>query len=162
MEKITMTPKGHQTLMDELRRLKETDRPQVISEIAVAREHGDLRENAEYHAAREKQSFIEGRIQELDSVLSRIEVIDFTKFDGQTVRFGATVQVYEEQSEKEFNYMIVGHYEADIAKNRLSLQAPLSRALIGKAVGDVVSVAAPGGQKSYEIVSVKYSEQFQG
>jgi len=160
MEKIPMTPKGHQALMEELRQLKETDRPQVIQEIAVAREHGDLRENAEYHAAREKQSFIEGRIQELESVLSRVEVIDFTKFDGETVRFGATVQVYEEESEKEHRYMIVGHYEADISQNKLSLQAPLSRALIGKAVGDVVAVAAPGGQKSYEIVAVHYTEHF--
>ncbi len=160
MEKIPMTPKGHQALMDELRQLKENDRPQVIQEIAVARDHGDLKENAEYHAAREKQSFIEGRIQELESVLSRVEVIDFTKFEGETVRFGATVQVYEEESEKEHHYMIVGHYEADITQNRLSLQAPLSRALIGKAVGDVVSVVAPGGKKSYEIVSVKYAEHF--
>ena len=158
MEKIPMTPKGFQALMDELRQLKDVERPKVIAEIAEARGHGDLKENAEYHAAREKQGFIEGRIQELETVISRVDVIDHTKFEGDTVRFGATVEVYDEDGDKTLCYMIVGHYEADITKNRLSLQAPLSRALIGKAVGEVVAVAAPGGQKSYEIVSVKYLE----
>jgi transcription elongation factor GreA len=158
MEKVPMTPKGHQKLMDELRQLKDVERPKVISEIAEARGHGDLKENAEYHAAREKQGFIEGRIMELETVLSRAEVIDYTKFDGDTVRFGATVEVYDEDSDKTLRYMIVGHYEADIARNHLSLQAPISRALIGKAVGEVVAVTAPGGQKSYEIVSVKYQD----
>jgi transcription elongation factor GreA len=153
-----MTPKGHQKLMDELRQLKDVERPKVIAEIAEARGHGDLKENAEYHAAREKQGFIEGRVQELESVLSRIEVIDYTKFDGNIVRFGATVEVYDEDADKTLHYKIVGHYEADIARNHLSLQAPMSRALIGKVVGDVVAVAAPGGQKSFEIVSVVYKE----
>lgn len=161
MEKIPMTPKGYQVLMDELRHLKETERPQIIAAIAEARGHGDLKENAEYHSAREKQGFIEGRIQELESVISRVEVIDYTKFDGDTVRFGATVQVYDESTEKEHRYVIVGHYESDITKNRLSLQAPMARALIGKAVGEVVAVAAPGGQKSYEILSVSYSEHME-
>ena len=158
MEKIPMTPKGYQALMDELRQLKEIDRPKVIADIAEARGHGDLKENAEYHAAREKQGFIEGRIQELESVISRTEVIEYTRFEGETIRFGATVEVYDEDADKTHHYMIVGHYESDITTNRLSLQAPLSRALIGKAVGEVVAVAAPGGQKSYEIVSVHYKE----
>lgn len=160
MEKIPTTPKGHQALMDELRELKEVQRPAIITAIAEARGHGDLKENAEYHSAREKQGFIEGRIQELESVIGRAEVIDFTKFDGDTVRFGATVEIYDENAETTAKYMIVGHYEADINKNRLSLQAPLSRALIGKATGDVVKVATPGGQKSYEIVRVSFAEHF--
>jgi transcription elongation factor GreA len=160
MEKIPMTPKGYVLLNDELRQLKEVERPNVIADIAEARGHGDLKENAEYHAAREKQGFIEGRIQELESVLSRAEVIEFTKFHGDTVvRFGATVKIYEEDADKDHHYMIVGHYEADITQNRLSLQAPLSRALIGKGVGDVVAVAAPGGKKSYEILSVSYQNK---
>jgi transcription elongation factor GreA len=160
MEKIPTTAKGYQALMDELRELKDVARPAIIAAIAEARGHGDLKENAEYHSAREKQGFIEGRIQELESVISRVEVIDFTKFDGDTVRFGATVELYDEDSEVTSRYMIVGHYEADINKNRLSLQAPLSRALIGKASGDVVKVTTPGGQKSYEIVSVNFHEKY--
>jgi len=156
MEKVPMTPNGHQVLMDELRNLKEVDRPAVIADISEARGHGDLKENAEYHAAKEKQGFIEGRIQELESVIARAEVIDSTKFANDVVRFGATVDVYDEGSEQETTYMIVGHYEADIAKNRLSLQAPLSKALIGKAVGDVVKVQTPGGMKSYEILKISY------
>jgi transcription elongation factor GreA len=162
MEKIPTTPKGYQALMDELRELKETARPQIIAAIAEARGHGDLKENAEYHSAREKQGFIEGRIQELESVISRVEVIDYTKFVGDTVRFGATVEVYDEHTEVTVTYRIVGHYEADLEKNKLSLQAPLSRALIGKAPGEVVKVATPGGQKSYEIVSVSFEEHFYG
>lgn len=158
MEKVPMTPRGVQTLMDELRNLKDVERPAVIADIAEARGHGDLKENAEYHAAKEKQGFIEGRIQELESVIARAEIIDYTKFSGETIRFGATVKVYDEQTEQEITYSIVGHYEADINKNRLSLQAPLSKSLIGKALGDVVKVATPGGQKSYEILYVHYGE----
>lgn len=157
MEKIPLTQPGYQALTDELRNLKEVERPKVIADIAEARGHGDLKENAEYHAAREKQGFIEGRIQELETVIARAEVIDSSKFANDSVRFGATVEVYDEQTEQTLNYTIVGHYEADIAKNRLSLQAPLSRALIGKGKGDVVQVAAPGGAKSYEIVNIKYA-----
>ncbi|MDB5478518.1 MAG: transcription elongation factor GreA [Alphaproteobacteria bacterium] len=156
MEKVPMTPQGHQGLMDELRNLKEVERQKIIADLAEARAHGDLKENAEYHAARERQSFNEGRIQELESVLTRIEVIDYTKFSGDNIRFGATVELYDEQTEQNATYMIVGHYEADINKNRLSLQAPLSRALIGKNPGDVVKVTTPGGQKSYEILTVSY------
>lgn len=156
MEKFPTTPRGIQTLMDELRNLKDIDRPAVIADISEARGHGDLKENAEYHAAKEKQGFIEGRIQELEAVIARAEIIDYTKFEGETIRFGATVKVYDEQTEQETIYAVVGHYEADINKNRLSLQAPLSKALIGKAPGDVVKVATPGGQKSYEILEVHY------
>lgn len=156
MEKVPMTPNGHQVLMDELRNLKEVDRPAVIADIAEARGHGDLKENAEYHAAKEKQGFIEGRIQELESVLARADVIDYTKFTNDAIRFGATIELYDEQTEQETAYSIVGHYEADIAKNRLSLQAPLSKALIGKAAGDVVKVQTPGGLKSYEILKISY------
>jgi transcription elongation factor GreA len=157
MEKIPMTTAGHINLMSELRQLKEVERPQVITEIAEARDHGDLKENAEYHAAREKQGFIEGRIQELEAVISRAEIIDPSQFAGQTtIRFGAKVEVYGEHNDTQETYFIVGHYEADINQNRLSIQAPLSRALIGKAVGDVVKVTTPGGQKSYEIISVGY------
>ena len=157
MEKVPMTLSGHDNLVAELRQLKDVDRPKVIQQIAEAREHGDLKENAEYHAAREKQGFIEGRIQELEAVVSRADVIDPTQFDGDTVvKFGAKVDVYNEQTEGNETYSIVGHYEANIADNRLSIQAPLSRSLIGKSVGDVVKVTTPGGLKSYEILSVSY------
>ncbi|HEY1096299.1 MAG TPA: transcription elongation factor GreA [Alphaproteobacteria bacterium] len=157
MEKFPMTPAGYAQLMAELRNLKEVERPAVIVEIATARDHGDLKENAEYHAAREKQGFIEGRIQELESVTSRVDVIDTTQFEGITsIRFGAKVEVYAEHNDTQETYFIVGHYEADIKTNRLSIQAPLSRSLIGKVVGDVVKVTTPGGQKSYEIISVSY------
>lgn len=152
-----MTLPGYNSLTAELRQLKESDRPKVIQDIADAREHGDLKENAEYHAARERQGFIEGRIQELEAVISRAEVIDPAQFDGHdTIRFGAKVEVYNEQTEANETYAIVGHYEADITANRLSIQAPLSRALIGKSAGDVVKVVTPGGPKSYEIVAVSY------
>lgn len=157
MEKFPMTPAGYDALVAELRQLKEVERPAVIVEIAEAREHGDLKENAEYHAAREKQGFIEGRIQELEAVTTRCDVIDTTQFEGQVnIRFGAKVEVYAEHNDTQETYHIVGHYEADIKSNRLSIQAPLSRALIGKGVGDVVNVTTPGGMKSYEIVSVSY------
>ena len=157
MDKIPMTLPGYNNLVLELRQLKDADRPKVIQDIADAREHGDLKENAEYHAARERQGFIEGRIQELEVVISRADVIDPTQFDGDTIiRFGAKVEVYNEQTEQTENYAIVGHYEADIQKNRLSIQAPLSRSLIGKSVGDVVKVTTPGGQKSYEVIAVGY------
>ncbi len=157
MDKVPMTLSGYNSLQVELLQLKETERPKVIQAIAEAREHGDLKENAEYHAARERQGFIEGRIQELEAVISRAEMIDPTQFDGDTViRFGAKVEVYNEQTEQTETYAIVGHYEAKIEENRLSIQAPLSRALIGKSVGDVIKVTTPGGQRSYEVLSVGY------
>jgi len=152
-----MTVEGQKSLDDELRILKTKDRPAVIRAIAEAREHGDLSENAEYHAARERQSFIEGRIGELEDVLSRVDVIDVSKLSGTVVRFGATVALADEDTEEEVTYQIVGQHEADLSRGKISIISPLARALIGKTVGDTVEVAAPGGSKSYEIISVRFS-----
>lgn len=156
VEKIPMTPGGLKTLEDELRQLKNVERRAVIRAIAEAREHGDLSENAEYHAARERQSFIEGRITELEDVTSRAQVIDISQLSGDMVRFGATVTLADEDSDDESVYQIVGVHEADIRSGRLSVHAPLARALIGKHVGDTVEVSTPGGSKSYEIVGVRF------
>ena len=156
MEKIPMTPGGLVTLEDELRTLKQVERPAVIRAIAEAREHGDLSENAEYHAAREKQSFIEGRVTELEDIISRAQVIDVSTLSGDTVRFGATVTLADEDSDDESVYQIVGQHEADISAGRLSVHSPLARALIGKTVGDSVEVSSPGGSRSYEVVSVRF------
>lgn len=151
-----MTQPGFQRLEAELKNLKSVERPAVIDAIATARALGDLSENAEYHAAREKQGFIEGRIADLGNKLSRADVFDVTKMSGDTVKFGATVTVADENTDAETTYQIVGADEADMKKNQLSLSAPLSRALIGKQVGDSVEVSTPGGTKSYEIISVVY------
>lgn len=156
MEKIPMTPGGFVTLEDELRRLRSTDRPEVIRAIAEAREHGDLSENAEYHAARERQSFIEGRITELEDIISRAQIIDITLLSGNVIRFGAIVTLADVDNDEESVYRIVGVHEADISQGRLSVHAPLARALIGKSIGDTVEVSTPGGSKSYEIIDVKY------
>jgi transcription elongation factor GreA len=156
MEKIPMTPGGLVTLEDELRTLKQVERPAVIRAIAEAREHGDLSENAEYHAAREKQSFIEGRVTELEDIISRAQVIDVSTLSGDTVRFGATVTLADEDSDDESVYQIVGQHEADISAGRLSVHSPLARALIGKTVGDSVEVSSPGGSRSYEVVGVRF------
>lgn len=156
MEKIPMTPAGLVTLEDELRQLKSVERSAVIRAIAEAREHGDLSENAEYQAARERQSFIEGRITELEDIVSRAQVIDASTLSGDTVRFGATVTLADEDSDDESVYQIVGAHEADIRSGRLSVHAPLARALIGKHIGDSVEVSTPGGSKSYEIVDVRF------
>jgi transcription elongation factor GreA len=156
MEKIPMTPSGLSTLEDELRNLKTTERPAVIRAIAEAREHGDLSENAEYHAARERQSFIEGRITELEDVISRAQVIDISQLSGDMVRFGATVTLADEDVDEEVIYQIVGAHEADIRLGRMSVNSPLARALIGKHIGESVEVSTPGGSKSYEIVDVKF------
>ncbi len=156
VDKIPMTKYGHETLSAELADLKKVQRPQVIADISEARAHGDLSENAEYHAAKERQSFIEGRIQELESVLGLADVIDISKFTGDTIRFGATVKVVDEDTDEEHSYQIVGEYEGDMENNKISLTAPLSRALIGKAVGDSVSVQTPKGQKDYEVLDVIY------
>ena len=156
MDKMPITPEGLGRLQDELRRLKSEERPAVIRAIAEAREHGDLSENAEYHAAKERQAFIEGRVAELEDKISRAEVIDPTKISGKKVMFGARVQVVDEDSSKESTYQIVGTEEADIAKGLLSVTSPLARALIGKEVGDQVEVQAPSGAKYYEILSVAY------
>jgi transcription elongation factor GreA len=151
-----MTGPGLVRLETELRQLRVEERPAVIRAIAEARAHGDLSENAEYHAARERQSFIEGRIQELEEVTSAAEVIDPTTLTGDHVKFGAHVKLVDEETEKESNYQIVGVYEADIKQNLLSVSSPLAKAMIGKKVGDTVSVPAPGGDRSYEIVSIRY------
>ena len=155
MEKILMTPAGHAALETELKTLRSVERPEVIRAIAEAREHGDLSENAEYHAAREKQSFIEGRIKELEGLLGRAEVVDVSRLDGP-VKFGATVTLLDEESEEEKTYQIVGEFEANIEKGLLNIRSPLARALIGKEEGDAVDVATPGGLRGYEILSVRY------
>ncbi len=155
MEKIPMTRAGFDALDSELRTLKSVERPAVIKAIAEAREHGDLSENAEYHAAREKQSFVEGRVKELESILGRAEVIDPTRLSG-TIKFGATVTLIDEDTEEERTYQIVGEPEADIERGMLNIRSPLARALIGKDEGDSVEVRTPGGEKSYEIVSIRF------
>ena len=151
-----MTAPGLQRLEDELRQLRSEERPAVIRAIAEARTHGDLSENAEYHAARERQSFIEGRIAELEEIVGAAEVIDPSSLSGDQVKFGAQVHLVDEETEKEATYQIVGVYEADIKLGRLSVSSPLAKALIGKKKGDTVSVPAPGGDRSYEILNVKY------
>lgn len=156
MDRIPMTPDGLTRLQEELRRLKSEERPAIIRAIAEAREHGDLSENAEYHAAKERQAFIEGRVAELEDKISRAEVIDPSKISGDKVMFGATVQVVDEDTNKEATYRIVGADEADIGKGLLSVTSPLARALIGKAAGDQVEVQAPSGAKYYEILSIAY------
>ena len=156
MQKFPMTGPGFQRIVDELKNLKSVERPAIIQAIAEARAHGDLSENAEYHAARERQSFIEGRIEELEMVVSAVEVIDPRQLSGDTVKFGAHIDVIDEETEKEATYQIVGVYEADIKLGRLSVISPLAKALIGKRKGDTISVPAPGGDRSYEIVAIKY------
>ena len=156
MQKFPMTATGLQRLEDELRQLKTDQRPAIIRSIAEARSHGDLSENAEYHAARERQSFIEGRIAELEEIISAAEVIDPSKLSGDQVKFGAHVWLVDEETEQESAYQIVGVHEADIKSGRLSVSSPLAKALIGKRVGDTVSVPAPGGYRSYEILGVRF------
>ncbi|HAE46760.1 MAG: transcription elongation factor GreA [Tistrella sp.] len=157
MEKVPMTLEGFDRLTAELKHLKTVARPEVINAIAEARAHGDLSENAEYHAARERQSFIEGRIAELEDKLSRSEVIDPTKLSGDRVKFGATVTVVDEETEEETSYKIVGVDEADLKIGRISVTSPMARALINKAVGETVEVATPKGRRSYEILAVSFS-----
>ena len=156
MEKVPMTRRGLDALEDEFRRLRNEERPAVIKAIAAAREHGDLAENAEYHAARERQSFIEGRLAELEDVISRADVIDVSKLSGTIVRFGATVMVIDEDTDEEITYQIVGVHEADLEKSRLSVISPLARAMIGKTIGDSVEVDTPRGPKGYEICDVNF------
>ena len=156
MQKFPMTAPGLQRLEDELRQLKSEERPAVIRAIAEARSHGDLSENAEYHAARDRQSFIEGRIAQLEEVISAVEVIDPSTLSGDQVKFGAQVTLVDEETDKEATYQIVGVYEADIHHARLSVSSPLAKALIGKKKGESISVPAPGGDRSYEILDVRY------
>lgn len=155
MDKIPLTRAGHTALNDELKQLKSVERPAVIQAIAEAREHGDLSENAEYHAARERQSFIEGRVKELEGILSLADVIDPAKMSG-SVKFGATVKIVDEDTDEEKTYQIVGEPEADIEAGKLNIKSPLARALIGKDEGDSVEVRTPGGEKSYEILGIDY------
>jgi transcription elongation factor GreA len=156
MEKVPMTVGGYQTLDEELKRLKTIERPAVIAAIAEARSHGDLSENAEYHAAKERQGWIEGQIAEIEDKIARAQVIDVSKLSGKLVKFGATVSVIDEDTEEEARYQIVGDHEADVKSGRISLSSPLSRAMIGKEVGEVVEVNTPGGVKAYEITKVEW------
>ena len=151
-----MTAGGYQTLDEELKRLKTIERPAVIAAISEARQHGDLSENAEYHAAKERQGWIEGRIAEIEDKIARAQVIDVSKLSGKQVKFGATVSVVDEDTEEEARYQIVGDHEADVKEGRISLSSPLSRAMIGKEVGEVVEVNTPGGVKAYEILKVEW------
>lgn len=151
-----MTGAGLSRLEAELRLLRSEERPAVIRAIAEARSHGDLSENAEYHAARERQSFIEGRIQELEEIVGAAEVIDPASLSGENVKFGAHVRLVDEETEKEATYQIVGVHEADIKQGLLSVSSPLAKSLIGKKKGDTVSVPAPGGDRSYEIIAVRF------
>ena len=152
-----MTAEGYAALDAELKHLKTVERPTVIAAIAEARTHGDLSENAEYHAAKERQSFIEGRLAEIEDKIARAQVIDPSKLSGSTVKFGATVTVQDEDSQAKAKYKIVGEDEADVRAGKISISSPIARALIGKEQGDVVEVIAPGGPKSYEILKVKFA-----
>ncbi len=157
MEKIPMTAVGYARLEKELKNLKSVERPAIIEAIAEARAHGDLSENAEYHAAKEKQSFIEGRLQELEAVISRAEIIEVENFEGhEHIKFGATVTLVDEETDEEITYQIVGDYEADIKRNLISTSAPIGRALIGKKSGHNVEVATPKGTRFYEVLKVTY------
>jgi transcription elongation factor GreA len=156
MEKVPMTSLGYAALSDELKQRQSVERPRIIQHIAEARSHGDLSENAEYHAAKEEQSHNEGRIAELEDKLARADVIDITKLSGDTIKFGATVTLVDEDTEKKQVRQIVGEAEADAKKGRISLTSPLARALIGKKKGASVEVNAPGGAKAYEITKVEW------
>ncbi len=155
MEKIPMTKRGHSALETELKKLKTEERPAIIQAIADARELGDLKENAEYHSAREKQGFIEGRIQELEGVLGLAEVIDPTKLSG-AIKFGATVTLVDEDTDEEKTWQIVGEHEANVEAGLLNIKSPIARALIGKEEGDSVEVRTPGGDRSYEVLTISY------
>ena len=157
-EKLPMTAEGLAKLKSELENLKNSERPNIIKAIAEAREHGDLSENAEYHAAREKQSFIEGRISELENKISRADVIDISSLDNSKITFGATVKITDLNSDETHTYTIVGADESDIEKNLISISAPLGRAMINKTIDDVIEVTTPGGLKEYQINSIKYSQ----
>ena len=151
-----MTGEGYQSLDDELRRLKTSERPTVIAAIAEARLHGDLSENAEYHAAKDRQGWIEGRIAEIEDKIARAQVIDVSKLSGAQVKFGATVSVVDEDTEESARYQIVGEHEADVRSGKISIASPIARAMIGKEMGDVVEVNTPGGVKAYEILKVEW------
>ena len=156
MEKVPMTVAGYQWLEDELRRLKNEERPAVIQAISEARAHGDLSENAEYHAAKERQGWIEGQILELEDRYSRAQVIDVSKLNGKEVKFGATVTLIDDDTDEKKSWQIVGDFEADVKSGKISISSPIARAMIGKTKGDMIEVSAPGGARSYEIAKVEY------
>jgi len=155
-EKVPMTAEGYASLEQEVKRLKSEERPRIIQAIAEAREHGDLSENAEYHAAKEQQSLNEARVADIEDKLSRAQVIDVSKLSGDTVKFGATVTIVDEETEEELTYKIVGDDEADVKQGRMAISSPIARALIGKSVGDSVEVVTPKGSKDYEILKVEF------
>ena len=156
MDKFPITQQGYDKLKQEIKQLKHVERPAIIEAIATAREFGDLSENAEYHAAREKQSFVEGRILDLEDKFSRAEIIDTSKLSTDSVKFGATVKVIDDDTKEESTYHIAGEYEADMTKKRISTKSPLAKALIGKSIGDIVEVTAPKGSKVFEIVEISF------
>ena len=156
-DKVPMTADGHSAMLEEIKHLKTVERPRIIRLIEEARSHGDLSENAEYHAAKEQQGWIEARVAELEDKISRAEVIDISKLSGETVTFGAKVTLVDEDSDEQAAYQIVGEFEADVKKGKISVSSPIARAIIGKKKGDSVEVATPGGGKSYEILKVKWA-----
>jgi transcription elongation factor GreA len=156
MDKVPITGKGFTALEEELRHRQQVERPRIIQAISEARSHGDLSENAEYHAAKEAQAINEGRILELESMISRAEIIDVSKLSGNRIKFGATVKLVDEDTEEEKTYQIVGEPEADVRSGRVSVTSPIARALMGKTVGDTVEVTTPGGGKSYEVIKVMF------
>ena len=156
MDKVPMTLDGFERLEEELKRLKTVERPEIIKAIATAREHGDLSENAEYHAAKERQSFNEGRISEIENKIANAEIIDVSKLSGKIVKFGAKIKLTDEDTDEDSSYQIVGEHEADINNGLLAINAPLARALIGKTVGDSVEVVTPKGSKGYELIKVSF------
>jgi transcription elongation factor GreA len=157
MDKVPMTAEGYQALDEELKRLKTQQRPAVIASISEARSHGDLSENAEYHAAKERQGWIEGRIAVIEDQIARAQVIDVSKLSGDQVKFGATVSVVDEDTEESARYQIVGEHEADVRLGKVSIASPIARAMIGKEIGDVVEVNTPGGVKAYEILNIEWT-----
>ena len=156
MDKVPMTAEGHAAMMDEVKHLKSVERPRIIRAIEEARSHGDLSENAEYHAAKEQQGWTEARVAELEDKLSRAEIIDISRLSGDTVKFGARVTLIDEETDDETSYQIVGEFEADVKKGKISVSSPIARAIIGKRMGDSVEVSTPGGGKSYEIAKVAW------
>jgi transcription elongation factor GreA len=156
VDKVPMTQPGYNKLQTELRFRQQEERPRIIEAISEARAHGDLSENAEYHAAKEAQSHNEGRIAELEDLTARAEIIDLSKMSGDTIKFGATVKLVDEDTEEENTYQIVGDQEADVKEGRISISSPISRALIGKSVGDSIEVVAPGGSKAYEVLAISW------
>ncbi|RYE06153.1 MAG: transcription elongation factor GreA [Rickettsiaceae bacterium] len=156
MANFPITQKGYDRLIDDIKQLKQIERPKIIEAIATARDFGDLSENAEYHAAKEKQSFVEGKILDLEDKMARAEIIDITKLSTDSIKFGATVGLIDDETGENVTYHILGEYEADITKKRVSIASPIAKALIGKVVGDIVEVRTPKGSKSYEVMAIQY------